>query len=156
MRIKAFQALCPPAKIAHLVAAVPYDTVNTEEARALAAGIPQSLLHISRSEIDLPPGTDPYSNAVYERALSNFMGFQKKRFLVRERKPHLYIYRQVMGGHAQRGIVVCCHIEDYEKNVILKHEKTRRDKEDDRAWHIGTLSANTGPVFLTYRDNRRS
>jgi uncharacterized protein (DUF1015 family) len=153
VRIKAFQALRPPEKIAHRVAAVPYDTVNTEEARALAAGNPQSLLHISRSEIDLPPGTDPYSNAVYERSLSNFMEFQKKRFLVRERKPHLYIYRQVMGQHAQRGIVVCCNIEDYEKNVILKHEKTRRDKEDDRAWHIGTLRANTGPVFLTYRDN---
>jgi uncharacterized protein (DUF1015 family) len=153
VRIKAFQALRPPAKIAHLVASVPYDTVNTEEAVELARGNPRSLLHVSRSEIDLPTGTDPHSSPVYVRALENFTEFQKKRFLVREGKPHLYVYRQIMGNHTQRGVVACCHIEDYEKNVILKHEKTRREKEDDRTVHIGTLRANTGPVFLTYRDD---
>ncbi len=153
MRIKAFQALRPPAKIAHLVASVPYDTVNTEEAIELARGNPRSLLHVSRSEIDLPVGTDPHSEPVYARALQTFAEFQSKSILVRERKPHLYVYRQIMGKHTQRGIVACCHIEDYEKNIILKHEKTRPEKENDRMRHISTLRAHTGPVFLTYRDN---
>jgi len=152
MRIKEFQALRPPAGIAGSVAAVPYDTVNSAEAAALAKGNSRSFLHVSRSEIDLPPGTDPYSDAVYARAVENLKNFQEKRILICERRPHLYVYQQTMGNHVQNSVVACCHVEDYEKNIILKHEKTRRDKEDDRARHIRTLRTHTGPVFITYRD----
>jgi uncharacterized protein (DUF1015 family) len=152
LRIKAFAALRPPVEIAQLVAAVPYDTVDTEEARALADGNPLSLLRISRPEIDFPKGTDIYADHVYERAVENFAKFREENILVREDHPCLYVYRQKMGSHVQRGIVTCCHIEDYEKNVIRRHEKTRRDKEDDRTRHVKMLKANTGPVFLAYRD----
>jgi uncharacterized protein (DUF1015 family) len=152
LRIKEFQALRPPAGIAGSVAAVPYDTVNSAEAAELAKGNRRSFLHVSRSEIDFPSGTDPYSDAVYARAAENLKSFQEKRILIRERSPHLYVYQQKMGEHVQSSVVACCNVEDYEKNVILKHEKTRRDKEDDRARHIKTLRTHTGPVFITYRD----
>jgi uncharacterized protein (DUF1015 family) len=131
---------------------VPYDTVDTEEARALAAGNAKSFLRIGRPEIDLPKGTDIHSDAVYAKAAANFQEFQKQGYLVREDRPYLYVYRLQMGKHVQRGVVCCCHIEDYEKNVIRKHEKTRADKEDDRTRHVKTLNANSGPIFLTYRD----
>jgi len=134
------------------VASVPYDTVDTDEARALAAGNPRSFLRIGRPEIDRPAGTDIHSDAVYAKAAANFQEFQKVGYLVREDQPHVYVYRLQMGKHIQRGIVGCCHIEDYEKNIIRKHEKTRADKEDDRTRHVKTLNANSGPIFLTYRD----
>jgi len=89
---------------------------------------------------------------VYARAVENLKNFQEKRILICERRPHLYVYQQTMGNHVQNSVVACCHVEDYEKNIILKHEKTRRDKEDDRARHIRTLRTHTGPVFITYRD----
>jgi uncharacterized protein (DUF1015 family) len=153
MRIHPFQGLVPTSATASEVACVPYDVVNTAEAGALAAGKPHSLLHVDRAEIDLPPGTDPYSDAVYAKARDNFQALQRAGVLVRESGPSLYVYQQQMGNHRQRGLVAGCHVDDYDNNLIKKHEKTRKDKEDDRTRLIDTISADTGPVFLTYRDN---
>lgn len=153
MRIHAFQGLVPTTASAPEVACVPYDVVNAAEAAVLAQGRPYSLLRVDRAEIDLPPGTDPYSEAVYARARENFLGLQQAGGLVRESGPCLYVYQQQMGRHVQRGLVAGCHVDDYDAGLIKKHEKTRRDKEDDRTRLIDTLSADTGPVFLTYRDN---
>lgn len=153
MRIKAFRALCPPAEIAHLVACVPYDTVSTEEARALANGNPWSFLRIVRPEIDLPRGADMYSDAVYARAAENFAKFQKEGILIRKDGPCLYAYRQKSKDHVQECVVACCHIEDYESSLIRRHETTREKNENDRTRHVKTLNANTSPVFLTYRDD---
>ena len=152
LRIKAFQGLRPAPELVEEVACVPYDVVNTSEALELATGKPHSLLHIDRAEIDFPPGTDPYSDAVYAKAHENFLAMQRNGALIRETAPTLYLYQQRMGDHVQTGIVAVCHIEDYERDLIKKHEKTRPDKEDDRTRLIGTISADTGPVFLTYRD----
>ena len=152
MRIHAFDALRPPADLAQAVASVPYDTVNTEEAWALAAGNANSFLHVGRAEIDLPDGADPYADAVYAKADENFKRLQASGALRRDGQPGLFVYRQIMGVHAQRGVMACVHIEDYEKGVILRHEKTRVDKENDRCRHIRTLKAHSGPVFLAYRD----
>lgn len=151
LRIRAFQGLRPTPEKASLVACVPYDVVDTAEAAALVEGNPESLLHVDRAEIDLPDGTDPYSDSVYEKARANFHRLQENGTLVRESGPCVYLYEQKMGAHSQTGLVAVCHIEDYENDLIKKHEKTRRDKEDDRTRLIGTLNANTGPVFLTYR-----
>ncbi len=134
------------------MAAVPYDVVNTTEAAQLAAGKPRSLLHVDRAEIDLPAKTDPYSAEVYAKANENFLKLQRDGVLGREASPSLYVYQQQMGNHRQRGLVAVCHVEDYDAELIKKHEKTRKDKEDDRTRLIDTLGANTGPVFLTYRD----
>ncbi|MGH7959947.1 MAG: DUF1015 domain-containing protein [Opitutaceae bacterium] len=153
MRIHSFQGLVPAAAHAPEVACVPYDVVNAAEAAALAAGKPHSLLHVDRAEIDLPAGTNPYSDAVYARALENFLALQRTGVLVREAEPCLYVYQQQMGAQVQRGIVAGCHVDDYDAGLIKKHEKTRPDKEDDRTRLIDTISADTGPVFLAYRDN---
>jgi uncharacterized protein (DUF1015 family) len=155
LRIKAFQGLRPAPELVAEVACVPYDVVNRDEAAALAAGHPRSLLHVDRAEIVLPPDTDPYSDAVYAKARENFLALQKSGALVRETEPCIYLYQQRMGSHVQTGLAAVCHIEDYERDIIKKHEKTRRDKEDDRTRLIGTLRADTGPVFLTYRDDAR-
>ena len=152
LRIRPFQGLRPAPELAPQVACVPYDVVDRDEAAALAAGNPHSLLHVDRAEIDLPPDTDPYSDAVYAKALENFSRLQKDGSLIRETGRVVYLYQQIMGSHVQTGIAALCHIDDYEDNLIKKHEKTRRDKEDDRTRLIGTISADTGPVFLTYRD----
>ncbi len=152
MRIRPFQALVPRPAFAAEVAAVPYDVVDRDEAAALAAGKPNSLLHVDRAEIDLPSDTDPYSDAVYAKARENFERLQAEGVLAREEVPAVYFYRQTMGAHSQVGLIAGCHIEDYEKDVIRKHEKTRKVKEDDRTRLVDTLSAHTGPVFLTYRD----
>ncbi len=149
--IRPFRALRPPAERAQAVASVPYDVVNTEEARALADGKPLSFLHVSRPEIDLPPGTDLYSDAVYRKAVENFEKLIAEAPLEKEAEPSLYLYRLIMGEHQQIGVVACCSIDEYDNNVIRKHERTRRDKEDDRTRHILMLRAQTGPVFLTYR-----
>lgn len=155
MRISAFAALRPKPELAARVAAVPYDVVNTEEARGLAAGNPLSFLHVSRSEIDLPQGTDAYSPQVYQRALENLRGLEREA-LLREAQPSTYIYRQETSllGRAvcQTSLVCCASVEEYERGIIKRHEKTRRDKEDDRTRHVLTLKTNTGPVFLMYRD----
>jgi len=152
MRIRAFQGLVPVPALAPEVACVPYDVVDAKEAAALAAGKPRSLLHVDRAEIDLPPETDHYSAAVYAKANENFLKLQRDGVLVRESEPCLYLYQQQMGAHRQRGLVAVCHVEDYDAELIKKHEKTRKDKEDDRTRLIDTISAGTGPVFLTYRD----
>jgi uncharacterized protein (DUF1015 family) len=153
MRIRAFQGLVPTPAAASEVACVPYDVVNTAEAAALAAGKPHTLLRVDRAEIDLPAKTDPYSEAVYAKARENFLALQRAGVLVREPEPCLYVYQQQMGAHVQRGLMAGCHVDDYDAELIKKHEKTRKDKEDDRTKLIDTLSADTGPVFLTYRDN---
>ena len=151
MRIRSFKGLVPTQKNAPEVAAVPYDVVNREEAAALAKGKPFSLLHVDRAEIDLDPEIDPYSAPVYAKARENFDRLQKDGILVRESKPCMYLYRQIIAGHSQTGLVTVCHTEDYEKDIIKKHEKTRQDKEDDRTNLVDALNANTGPIFLTYR-----
>jgi uncharacterized protein (DUF1015 family) len=152
LRIKAFQGLRPAPHLVAEVACVPYDVVNSAEASALAEGLPHSLLHVDRAEIDLPRDTDPYSEAVYAKAQENFLKLQQAGALLRESKPSIYLYQQRMGAHVQTGLAAVCHIEDYERDIIKKHEKTRKDKEDDRTRLIGTINADTGPVFLTYRD----
>ncbi|HEX5887850.1 MAG TPA: DUF1015 family protein [Pyrinomonadaceae bacterium] len=149
--IRPFRALRPPAERAHAVASVPYDVVNTEEARALAERNPLSFLHVSRPEIDLPAGTDIYSDAVYRKAVDNFEQLTATCPLEREAEPSLYLYRLVMGQHEQIGVVAVCSVDEYDNDTIRKHERTRRDKEDDRTRHILMLRAQTGPVFLTYR-----
>ena len=148
--IRPFRALRPRAN-AQQVASVPYDVVNTDEARALAEGNPLSFLHVSRPEIDLPPGTDLYSDAVYRKAVENFEKLIVTCPLEKEAEPSLYLYRLIMGEHEQTGIVAVCSVDEYDNNTIRKHERTRRDKEDDRTRHMLMLRAQTGPVFLTYR-----
>lgn len=149
--IRPFRALRPPTERAQAVASVPYDVVNTEEARALAEGNNLSFLHVSRPEIDLPPGTDLYSDLVYRKAVENFEKLIATCPLEKEEEPSLYLYRLIMGDHQQVGIVACCSIDEYDNGTIRKHERTRRDKEDDRTRHMLMLRAQTGPVFLTYR-----
>jgi uncharacterized protein (DUF1015 family) len=151
LRVRAFQGLSPKPELAADVACVPYDVVSREEAAALAAGNPHTLMHVDRAEIDLPPETDPYSDIVYSTAKKNLDGLVSSGALVREQGPTVYLYRQQMGDHVQTGVAAVCHIDDYENDIIRKHEKTRKDKEDDRTRLIGTLEADTGPVFLTYR-----
>jgi uncharacterized protein (DUF1015 family) len=145
-----FRALRPRPGDAAKIAAVPYDVVSAEEARALAAGTPLSFLRVSRAEIELPPGEDSYANAVYERAALNFSRLREKALVV-EASPALYMYRLTMGDHAQLGLAGCFSLEEYDRNVIRKHERTRPDKEDDRTRHMLALRAQTGPVFLIYR-----
>src|SRR5205823_9873598 len=132
---------------------VPYDVVNTDEARALADANPVSFLRVSRAEIELPPGTDPYSDAVYDHAAKNFDRL-KKAALVVDDEPSVYLYRLRMGGHEQTGIAACYSLDEYDCGAIKKHERTRRDKEDDRTRHMLAVGAQTGPVFLTYRASR--
>ena len=146
-----FRALRPAVSAAARVAAVPYDVVNTEEARALAAGNPLSFLHVSRAEIDLPQGTGLYEDVVYATAVRNFERLKNEAPLLVEDTPRLYVYRLRMGMHAQVGLAGCFSLDDYERDVIRKHEHTRPDKEDDRTRHLLELRAQTGPVFLTYR-----
>jgi uncharacterized protein (DUF1015 family) len=149
--IRPFRALRPQADRAESVASVPYDVVNTEEARALAQGNPLSFLHVSRPEIDLPPSTDIHSDIVYRKAVENFEKLIAECPMEKETEPSLYLYRLIMGDHTQIGIVACCSIDEYDNSTIRKHERTRRDKEDDRTRHMLMLKAQTGPVFLTYR-----
>ena len=153
LRIKPFDALRPAPEHAPRVASVPYDVVNREEAAELAAGNPASFLHIVRPDIDVPEETHPYDDSVYATGKANFERFQKEGLLVREGQPCIYLYRQMTERASQTGVVCCCHIDDYEADIIKKHEKTRKAKEDDRTRHVLTLNANTGPVFLTYRDH---
>jgi uncharacterized protein (DUF1015 family) len=152
--IRPFNALRPSPSNVDRVSAVPYDVVNTEEARAMVADNPLSFLRVSRAEIDLPPATDPYSAAVYNKALENFTTLRQTAPLVVEDTPAVYFYRLKMGSHYQTGLAACYSIDEYDTDLIKKHEKTRRDKEDDRTRHISTLRAQTGPVFLTYRASK--
>ncbi|MEK6282301.1 MAG: DUF1015 family protein [Acidobacteriota bacterium] len=152
--IRPFKALRPLGERAAEVASVPYDVVNTEEARALAANRPLSFLHVSRPEIDLPAETNIYSDQVYRKALENFQTLLNECPLETEETPSVYLYRLIMGDHEQIGVVAACSIDEYDQDLIRKHERTRRDKEDDRTRHMLALKAQTGPVFLTYRASR--
>ena len=152
--IKPFRALRPTAENAAAVSSVPYDVVNTEEARELAAGNPLSFLHVTRSEIDLPADADPYSPGVYDKARENLHNLRHDGPLVVEDHATLYCYRLRMGEHEQTGVAGCFSIDEYEQDVIKKHERTRRDKEDDRTRHIVETRAQTGVVFLTYKVSR--
>jgi uncharacterized protein (DUF1015 family) len=152
IRVRPFQGLCPAPELVEQIACVPYDVVDRDEAARLVEKKPLSLLRVDRAEIDLPPEIDPYSEAVYAQARKNFLSLQQMGALRRENEPCVYIYQQRMGEHVQTGLTAVCHIEDYENDLIKKHEKTRKDKEDDRTRLIDTLGADTGPVFLTYRD----
>ena len=129
---------------------MPYDVVNSDEARALATD-PLSFLHVSKAEIDLPPGTSLYTDEVYAKATANFVTLRRNAPLVMDETAGLYVYRLRMGAHVQTGIAGTFSIDEYEQGTIKKHEKTRKDKEDDRTRHIVELRAQTGPVFLTYR-----
>jgi uncharacterized protein (DUF1015 family) len=150
-----FAALRPTPKSAAAVAAVPYDVVSTDEARALAAGNPLSFLHVSRPEIDLGAGADPHAPAAYEQAARAFADLKSEAPLVVEEFPSFYVYRLQMGRHLQSGIAACFSIDEYDRDLIKKHEKTRPDKEDDRTRHMLAIGAQTGPVFLTYRASKR-
>jgi uncharacterized protein (DUF1015 family) len=145
-----FRALRPRAADASRIAAVPYDVVSADEARALADGNPLSFLRVSRAEIELAPDVDPHSDAVYRRALSNFERLRERALLL-DVDPALYFYRLRMGRHVQTGLAACYSLDEYDRGAIKKHERTRPDKEDDRTRHLLTLGAQTGPVFLTYR-----
>jgi uncharacterized protein (DUF1015 family) len=145
-----FKALRPSSENAAHIAAVPYDVVSTDEAHALVGGNPVSFLRVSRAEIELPAGTNPYDDAVYDRAAANFKALRASS-LVLEDEPSLYVYRLRMGDHTQTGLAGGFSIDEYDRDVIKKHERTRRDKEDDRTRHMLALGAQTGPVFLTYR-----
>ncbi len=152
MRLHPFDALRPKPELAARVAAVPYDVVNRNEAAELARDNPYSFLHVGRSDIDLPKDVDPHDDRVYSGARAALDDLISRGILVREGTPALYLYRQIMGGRAQVGLVGCVHIDEYERNIIRKHEKTRQDKEDDRTRHVLTLEAHAEPVFLTYRE----
>jgi uncharacterized protein (DUF1015 family) len=149
--LKPFAALRPQPELAAQICELPYDVMSSDEAREMAAGKPLSFLHVSKPEIDLPPGTDLYSPAVYAKGKENFQKLISQGALKQDEKPEFYLYRQVMGKHAQVGLVATASCEEYLQNIIKKHELTRPDKEDDRVRHIETLNSQTGPVFLTYR-----
>src|SRR4051812_1647917 len=149
-----FRALRPAPDNAAAVSSVPYDVVSTDEARELAAGNALSFLHVTHAEIDLPRGTDPYSPQVYDTARSNLASLRQRAPLLVDEIPSLYFYRLRMGSHEQTGIAGCFSVDEYESDVIKKHERTRRDKEDDRTRHMIELRAQTGVVFLTYRADR--
>ncbi len=146
-----FRALRPLPAIAARVAAPPYDVVSTQEARAMADGNPDSFLHVSRPEIDLPPSVDEHAPEVYRQGRVALGAFRARGVLRPDPEPRLYVYAQRMGDHEQAGIVACASVEEYDRDLIRKHEKTRADKEDDRVRHIDALSAHDEPVFLTYR-----
>ena len=146
-----FRALRPAPAGAARVASVPYDVVSRDEARALAGGNPSSFLHVSRAEIDLPPEVDPHDESVYVAAARRFDRLKQEAPLEREASPALYLYRMRMGAHEQVGVAGCYALDEYDDDLIRKHEHTRPDKEDDRTRHMLALGAQTGPVFLTYR-----
>ncbi|MBR2877446.1 MAG: DUF1015 domain-containing protein [Clostridia bacterium] len=152
---KPFRALRPTSEYASRVAALPYDVMNSEEAREMVKENPYSFLHVDKAEIDLNAGVDIYSDEVYEKAKSNLMNLEKDGILKQDEKNCFYIYRQIMCGREQTGLVGCASIDDYINNEIKKHELTRADKEADRIRHVDTCDANTGPIFLCYKDNER-
>ena len=156
--ISPFKAVRPEAQYAKLVASKPYDVLNSKEAKIEAQGNPYSFLHITKSEIDLPENTDPYSQKVYDTAKENLDAFISRNVLFKENKPCYYIYQLVMpdksnagNDHVQTGLVCCSSLEDYENDVIKKHEFTRPEKEQDRINHIKSTGAQTGNVFMAYK-----
>ena len=153
-KIKPFRGIRPPRELVEKVECRPYDVLNSEEARAEAAGNEQSLYHIIKPEIDFPVGTSEYDPRVYEQAARNFKKFRHNGWLVQDSKEHYYIYAQTMNGKTQYGLVVGALVDDYMTGVIKKHELTRRDKEEDRMKHVRVCNANIEPVFFAYPDNQ--
>ena len=149
--VRAFKAIRPTEELAAKVAALPYDVMNSEEARQMVVGNPYSFLHVDKAEIDLDPSVDLYDTRVYEKARDNLNRMIAEGVFLQDETPCLYIYKQVMNGRAQIGIVGCTAVDDYRNNIIKKHELTRADKEQDRINHVDYCDANTGPIFLTYR-----
>ena len=146
-----FYGIRPVKDKASLVAALPYDVMNSAEAYEMAKDNPYSFLHVDRAEIDLPAGTDIYSGEVYEKAASNLRGMIENGTFIKDKSKCFYVYRLIMDGRSQTGLVGCASIDDYMNSVIKKHELTREDKERDRINHVKACNANTGPIFLTYR-----
>lgn len=154
-KIKPFRGLRPPQELVTKVASLPYDVLNSEEARKEAEGNEKSLYHIIKPEIDFEPGTDEHDPKVYVKAVENFNMFQQKGWLVQDEKEHYYIYAQTMNGRTQYGIVIAAYVEDYMTGKIKKHELTRRDKEEDRMKHVRINNANVEPVFFAFPDNEK-
>ncbi len=152
---KPFKALRPTPEYASRVAALPYDVMNSTEAKDMVQGNPYSFLHVDKAEIDLPEGTDLYSPEVYAKAKENMEALEKDGICAMDEAPCFYVYRQIMNGREQTGLVGCAWVDDYIENRIKKHELTRADKEADRIRHVDTCDANTGPIFLCYRDNEK-
>lgn len=150
-KIRPFRALRPKNEFAKQVSSVPYDVLNAQEARAIAHDNPLSFLHVSRSEIDLPENTNPYADEVYAKAKENFARLQSEGVLETENEASLYVYQLQMGEQIQTSIVACCSIDEYDSDLIKKHEKTRPEKENDRTRHMIELEAQTGLIFLCYR-----
>ena len=152
VRIKPFKAIRPESTYAGDIASLPYDVLNTQEARILGDQNEKSFLHIDKAEIDLAEESSPYAEEVYLRAASNLKEFLKKEWLIQDQQKQFYLYQLTMDGRSQMGLVVCASIEDYLENTIKKHEFTREEKELDRIRHVDATDANTSPIFLTYRD----
>lgn len=150
--VRPFKAFRPTKELVEKVAALPYDVMNSEEAREMVKGNPYSFLHVDKPEVDLEPGIDVHSKPVYEKASENLQKMIQEGTYIQEGKPCMYIYRQIMNGRPQTGIVACASIDDYMNNIIKKHEFTRAEKEQDRINHVDYTNANTGPIFLTYRN----
>lgn len=155
VQVKPFKGIRPKQEVADKVAALPYDVVNTEEARALAKDNPYSYFHIDKAEIDLSSEVSPYDEQVYQKAKDNLHSFLQKEWLIKEEKPLYYLYELTMDGRNQTGIVASTSIDDYAEGKIKKHEYTRPEKELDRINHMKACDANTSPIFLTYRNNER-
>jgi uncharacterized protein (DUF1015 family) len=152
MNVKAFRGLRPRPELAAKVPSLPYDVLDSGEARVLAEGDPYTFLHVVKAEIDLDPGLDPYDERVYAKARENFVAMREDGWLVRDPRAAVYLYRLRMGDHVQTGIVGAASVDDYLAGRIKKHEHTRPDKEDDRTRHTDTIGAHAGPVFLAYRN----
>lgn len=151
--VRSFCAIHPRRDRVEDVSALPYDVMNTEEARQMVEGKPWSFLRISRPEVEFDPSHDPTADDVYARSRENLQKYIREGVMEVDQTPQVYIYRQIMGDHMQTGVVACAHIDDYIENRIKKHEFTRKDKEDDRTRHVKETGAHTGPVFLAYRDD---
>lgn len=151
VRVKPFAAIRPPREIAAALSAPPYDVLSSAEAAAMAG--PESLLHITRPEIDFSPVAGEHEQRSYDKAVQNFALWKERGWLRKDAKPCYYLYAQTMNGHTQYGFVLCAHIEDYGNGTIKRHELTRKDKEDDRMVHISILNANMEPVFFAFRGN---
>lgn len=152
-QLKAFKGLRPKSDSAEKIAELPYDVVSTEEAKQIAQGNPVSFFHITRPEIDLSPSVDPYSEEVYQKGKDSLDKLIQSGDLIQDTSECLYLYTLIMDGRSQTGVVTCVSIDDYLNNIIKKHELTREDKERDRTRHLEILNANTGPVFMLYKND---
>lgn len=153
--IRPFKAIRPISELVDKIAALPYDVMDSDEARDMVKDNPYSFLHVDKAEVDLPKDIDVYDDRVYEKAKDNLDKMINEGLYLQDDKPNYYIYRQVMNGRSQTGLVACASIDDYTNNIIKKHELTREEKEIDRINHVYKCEAHTGPIFLTYREDKR-